>query len=80
MDSYFEEAKHWRQEYGNPQIEKTGFVLFFQGKIYGWKNALSINNARTERPGVIAVDIEGTQYQAVGGCDKNGAQKWEKVC
>lgn len=65
------------QAYLTERGYKGGLVLFYQGKQYGWKNAL--RNPEAEKPGAIAIDSEGNQYQAVGGCEYHGATHWQQI-
>lgn len=66
-------ASDWRQE--NPTLNRPGgVVLIWDGKPYGWKDAL--RDAQAERPGAIAVDEDGRIFVAEGGDDYNGAKGW----
>ena len=44
---------------------------------YGWKNAL--RDPGHERPGALAVDVDGHVWEAVGGDDYHGAKSWSVV-
>ena len=72
-ETQLQAIKHYRTARGFT----AGFVLFFDGKIYGWKNEL--RNPEAERPGAIAVDVEGNQWLAIGGNDYDGAERWLQV-
>lgn len=55
----------------------SGVVLLWNGRVYGWKD--SLRDAGHERPGALAVDIEGRIYEAQGGSDEAGAAAWVVV-
>jgi hypothetical protein len=54
-----------------------GVVLIWNGLAYGWKNFL--RDPQDERPGAIAVGLDGTCYKATGGDDYNGAVSWRTM-
>lgn len=54
-----------------------GVVLVWEGKAYGWKNAL--RDPASERPGAYAVDKAGLVFLAEGGNDYNGAKSWVAI-
>ena len=57
-------ARAYRAEHQTPP---GGVVLLWGGTAYGWKNAL--RDAGHERPGALAVDVDGHVFQAQGGDD-----------
>lgn len=67
-------AEQYRRD--NPECT-GGVVLIWQGQEYGWKNEL--RDPQSERPGAYAVDAKGNAWQAVGGNDYDGAERWEAV-
>ncbi|EEX9260459.1 antirestriction protein ArdR [Escherichia coli] len=67
-------ADRWRSE--NPGHD-AGVVLIWEGKAYGWKNCL--RDAGHERPGALAVDMNGHVFEAQGGDEYNGAKCWVAV-
>lgn len=66
-------AGAWRVQNGESYADH-GFVLIYDGVVYGWKEKLI--NPHCEKPGVIAVDTQGFIYQAQGGNDYDGAERW----
>ncbi|WP_447885360.1 antirestriction protein ArdR [Serratia fonticola] len=64
-------AARWRD--ANPE-HVAGVVLVWQGEVYGWKNCL--RDASHERPGALAVDVQGHIFEAQGGNDYDGAKCW----
>ena len=69
-------ASNWRKKQPEGHT-KTGVVLIWQGKVYGWKN--SLRDASHERPNAIAVDEQGRIFRAEGGNDDDGAKMWVVV-
>lgn len=66
-------ATRYRQS--NRGDEATaGFVLIYLGRAFGWKRYL--DRPESVCPGVFAVDCEGVVYEAAGGDDERGAQRW----
>ena len=53
---------------------EDGIVLFYQGRICGWKNTL--RNPEQERPNVLAVDFYGNIFMTAGGDEYHGAEEW----
>lgn len=66
-------AAKWRDEH--PE-HLSGVVLIWQGEAYGWKD--SLRDACHERPGALAVDVDGQIFKAQGGNDYDGAESWQK--
>lgn len=52
-----------------------GFVLIYQGRVYGWKRSLDCPSS--EKPGAFAVDAAGNFWIATGGNDHDGATSWQ---
>ncbi|MCU7951071.1 MAG: antirestriction protein ArdR [gamma proteobacterium symbiont of Bathyaustriella thionipta] len=73
MLNYITIAKEWRMSKTEKHSTK-GVVLIWDGQVYGWKNCL--RDAKHERPGAIAVDIEEHVFIAQGGNDYDGAKCW----
>lgn len=71
--SYQELARAWRDRQPANRAN-AGVVLIWEDEVYGWKNAL--RNAECERPGGIAVDVDGNLFIAEGGNDQDGAVCW----
>ena len=67
-------ARRYRSDYPG---HDDGVVLVWQGEAYGWKNEL--RDPQSERPGVYAVDADGNVWEAVGGNDYDGAERWEAM-
>ena len=73
MKKHFDLASKWREK--QPESRRdTGVVLIWEGEVYGWKNQL--RDPSSERPGAVAVDIDGHVFIAEGGDDYNGAKVW----
>lgn len=72
--NYLKAAHQYRQNCGSEAPKKGGVVLFWEGVAYAWKNEL--RNPEHERPGVLAIDMEGHIFKAEGGDDQNGAKVW----
>ncbi len=70
-----EAAMTWRT--ANPQHMLTGVVLVWNGEVYGWKDRL--RDPQHERPGVLAVDVRGHVWQAIGGTYQCGAKAWDEI-
>ena len=68
-------ANTWRLDH--PFSRPGGVVLIWEGRVYGWKDEL--RHPEHERPGVIAVDLEGGLYKTEGGNDQDGARQWVPV-
>lgn len=66
-------ASEWRAQQPEPR-RSTGIVLVFDGVVFGWKDKL--RDPHQERPGAIAVDIDGRCWVAQGGNDYDGAAQW----
>ncbi|WP_226020558.1 antirestriction protein ArdR [Serratia symbiotica] len=64
-------AARWRD--ANPE-HVAGVVLVWQGEVYGWKNCL--RDASHERPGALAIDVQGHIFEAQGGNDYDGTKCW----
>ena len=58
----------------NPFAQSHGIVMLWRGKGSGWKNTL--RDPDTDRPGVLAFDIDGSVYVTRGGNDRDGAHEW----
>lgn len=67
-------ADKWRND--NPGHD-GGVVLIWIDQAYGWKSTL--RDPENERPGVLAVDQEGSIYKAEGGNEYDGAEFWLPV-
>ncbi|WP_075882071.1 hypothetical protein [Vreelandella massiliensis] len=74
MNAIKQAAAQYRQE--NPD-NVDGVVLIYQGEVCGWKNEL--RDPQSERPGTYAVAEDGSVWQAVGGNDYDGAERWEAI-
>ncbi len=70
-----EAAMTWRA--ANPEHMLTGIVLVWDGEVYGWKDRL--RDPQHERPGVLAVDVRGHVWQAIGGTYQDGARAWDEI-
>lgn len=69
-------AMTWRA--AQPDHRMTGgVVLVWDGEVYGWKDRL--RDPQHERPGVLAVDVRGRVWQAVGGTYQGGAKAWDEI-
>ena len=69
-------AMTWRAT--QPDHRMTGGVaLVFDGEVYGWKDQL--RDPGHERPGVLAVDVRGRVWEAIGGNYYDGAKAWDEV-
>lgn len=57
----------------------VGFVVFLDGKPFGWMRTLEPASKFT--PGVIAVSLsdEECDYVAAGGNEKQGAEIWDYI-
>ena len=66
-------ANEWRSTQDEPRAS-TGVVLIYEGRAYGWKNAL--RDPHHERPGAVAVDPAGKMWMATGGNYEDGALTW----
>ena len=66
-------AVAWRATQPEPR-RSSGVVLVWDGQVYGWKDAL--REPQHERPGAVAVDVNGRVWIAEGGNDANGAKQW----
>ena len=60
--------------YRDQTKRRNGVVLIWDGKIYGWRDAL--RDAYTERPGAIAIDHNNHLFRAEGGNYQDGAKAW----
>lgn len=69
-------AAEWRKTQPENRA-KTGIVLIWDGRVYGWKDKL--RDAADERPGAIAVDANGNVYRATAGTADHGARGWVVV-
>lgn len=69
--SILDAANQWRID--NPGHD-NGVVLIWNNQAYGWKNAL--RDPQHERPGALAVTVDGQIYKAEGGNDYDGAAFW----
>ncbi len=67
-------ARHYRI---TENLPADGVVLFWYAKPYGWKNCL--RDPQHECPGALAVDADGRAHQAIGGNERDGAQRWQEV-
>ena len=72
--SYEELAKEWREQQSEAHRKNSGVVLVWEDSVYGWKNEL--RDANHERPGAIAVNLDGNIFRAEAGDDFNGALGW----
>lgn len=68
-----EKAVTWRAR--NGYTEKGGVIVFFQGEVQGWCNAL--RDPQHWQPGCLAVDQFGVVFQTVGGNAQDGANGWQ---
>lgn len=73
---YQEIANTWRKQQPEARA-KFGVVLIWEDAVYGWKNEL--RDPDHERPGAIAVDIDGRLFRATGGNAETGAAHWEEM-
>ncbi len=69
-------AKKWREEYGGKSC-KGGLIVICNGVAQGWINELRDPNHW--EPGCIVVDESGQGWVAVGGTDRDGAERWEQL-
>ncbi len=66
-------AATWRA--AQPENRRdAGIALVYQGAVYGWKDTL--RDPQHEKPGVIAVAVDGQAWFGSGGDDYNGAAEW----
>lgn len=70
-------ADAWRATQPPPRID-GGHVRVWDGEVYGWA-ADALAEAGTERPGALAVAVDGAVYEAVGGNYSIGAAEWVEV-
>ena len=86
MDSYFKGceietckniAESWREQH--TEFASTGFVLVapWDEEISGWKAQL--DRPETVCPGVYAFGSDGSVFEAKGGDETVGSQRWEEV-
>ncbi|MDP2128158.1 MAG: antirestriction protein ArdR [Pseudohongiella sp.] len=68
-----EKVKRWRANWDKPD----GVVLVWDAQPYGWKNEL--RNPEHERPGAVAIDVDGSWWVARGGNDLDGAERWVNI-
>ena len=77
MINYADIANRWRMQERKTRYMRGGVVLIWQGEVYGWKNEL--RDPHHEQPHAIAVDINGNVFEAKGGNDYDGAERWEAL-
>ena len=65
------------REYREQESSWDGYVIVFAGEVTGWSRAL--DRPRSWRPGCIAVDVDGSRWEAVGGSDYAGARTWKPL-
>lgn len=65
--------EYWAE---NPHV-KGGVVVLYNAEPCGWINQL--RNPESWRPGCVAVDEHGNQWEAQGGTDQGGAERWEPM-
>ncbi|HAR46241.1 MAG TPA: hypothetical protein DCS05_08770 [Nitrospiraceae bacterium] len=70
-----ERASKWRSD--NGYAGRGGVIVIFGGEVNGWVNELREPNHW--RPGCIAVDESGREWQTRGGNAADGAVYWEPV-
>lgn len=68
-------AKRWRTNHG--YAGKGGIVVIYAKEVQGWVNKL--RDPGHWRPGSVAVDEVGNSWEASGGNDYDGAQRWRPV-
>lgn len=69
-----EKVEKFRLEWDQPH----GVVLVWDSEPYGWKNEL--RNPESERPGALAIDADLNQWEAQGGDESSGAERWVLCC
>lgn len=69
-----EKVEIFRLEWDQPR----GVVLVWDSEPYGWKNEL--RNPESERPGALAIDADSNQWEAQGGDESSGAERWVLCC
>lgn len=74
MNKNIELAREWRNNQPESNRQNSGVVLIWKERVYGWKNEL--RDASHERPGAIAIDLDGNVFRATCGDDQNGALGW----
>ena len=66
-------AEEYRQNGGH----RGGYVLFYGHELAGWSLELTAQNAQSWMPGTIAYDEAGNWYNAMGGNEYDGAERWD---
>ncbi|GAB1652036.1 hypothetical protein HW40_11065 [Mannheimia haemolytica] len=71
-------AQKFRQNHkdSHPFMLERGYVRIYQGKAYGW--CAEQGDANTECPTALIVSLSNEIFEATGGDDISGAEKWEK--
>ncbi|GGE75730.1 hypothetical protein GCM10011533_30090 [Streptosporangium jomthongense] len=71
MSNRREQANNYREVRGL----FGGYVVLFGNDVSGW--AKDFPRPEAYVPGCIAVDEAGNQWEAVGGNEQDGAERWE---
>ena len=73
MRDYIGIANKWRVQ--KDMSGKGGVIVLYHNDVQGWVNEL--RNPEHWRPGCIAVDEHGDQWEAIDGNDYDGAKEWK---
>lgn len=65
------------EQYRRARKLPGGYVICFDGKATGWRRNLSETGGWV--PGCFAFDADGNGWEAVGGNDHCGAERWEQL-
>ena len=69
-------ARQFREE--RPNIpERKGFVIFWLMQVTAW--TLDLEDPKRWSPGCIAINSEGALWEAKGGNEQDGAERWEPL-
>lgn len=68
-------AQQFREERLN--LPDYGFVIFWMNEPTGW--VLTLEEPRHWQPGCIALDFKGALWEARGGNEQAGAERWESI-
>lgn len=74
IDKLVKKAIKWRKERARLV---GGVVILFEGDVQGWCNEL--RNPEHWQPGCVAVDVNLACWQAVGGNEYDGAERWQPI-